>query len=163
MTGYEIVITIIQFGLLLGLVYSLRLTRREFMVRARPYIGFSEIVKKDSDKEKELEFDVIVSNVGSLPAKNAKLYGKFIITGEGEIPFECETKGSVFPLSMLFPSWIIGVKDVDKDAILSGAIELKLEMTVDYYGVSKDVYHTSTSRVYDPQRKTWINEEGDWI
>jgi len=163
MTGYEIVITIIQFGLLLGLAYSLRLTRREFVIRTRPYIGFSEVAKKDGDKEGELEFDVIVENIGSLPAKNAKLYGKFTVGGKEEHPFECETKGSVFPESVLSPSWIIGIKDVDKDAILSGAIELKLEMTVDYYGVSKDVYRTSTSRTYDPQRKTWTKEEGDWI
>jgi len=163
MTGYEIVITIIQFGVLIGLIYSLYLTRREFMIRTRPYIGFSDIVKKDSDKKNELEFDVIVSNVGSLPAKNAKLYGKFIVTGEGETNFECETKGSVFPASTQMPTWIIGVKDVDKDAILGGSKELKLSMTVDYYGVSKDVYHTSTSRIYDSQRDRWVKEEGDWV
>jgi hypothetical protein len=163
MTGYEIVITIIQVGLLGGLVYSLYLTRREFKIRSRPYIGFSDIVKKDNDKENELEFDVIVSNVGKLPAKNAKLYGKFTIAGESETHFECETKGSVFPESVLAPTWITGVKDIDKDAILNGAKELKLEMTVDYYGVSKDFYQTRTSRVYDPQRKTWIREEGDWV
>ncbi|MFC1930157.1 hypothetical protein ACFLW6_04820 [Chloroflexota bacterium] len=96
MTGFEIVRTIIQFCVLGGLIYSLYLTRREFIIRTRPYIGFSDIVKKDSGKKNELEFDVIVSNVGSLPAKNAKLYGKFIVAGEGETNFECETKGSGF-------------------------------------------------------------------
>lgn len=159
MTGYEIV----QFCVLGVLVYSLYLTRREFMIRTRPFIGFANIVRRDSDKTNELEFDVLVNNVGNLPAKNAKLYGKFFVTGEGETDFECETRGSVFPASTALPTWIIGVKDVDKDAILSGSKELKLSMTVDYYGVSKDVYYTSTSRTYDSQREKWVKEEGDWV
>jgi len=163
MTGYEIVITIIQFCALLGLTYSLYLTRREFIIRTRPYIGFTDIVKKESEKTNELEFDVYVSNVGSLPAKNAKLYGKFTLTGEAETPFECETKGSVFPSSKELPTWIIGVRDVDKDAILSGKKELKLNMTVDYYGASKDLYQTSTNRTYDPKRDKWVKEEGNWV
>jgi len=162
MTGFEIVITIIQFCVLGGLIYSLYLTRREFKIRTRPYIGFTDIVKKESDKTNEIEFDVYVTNVGSLPAKNAKLYGKFTLTGEAETPFECETKGSVFPSPKELPTWIIGVRDVDKDAILSGKKGLKLSMTVDYYGASKDLYHTSTNRTYDPQRDRWVKEEGDW-
>ena len=163
MTGFEIVITIIQFCVLGGLIYSLYLTRREFKIRTRPYLGFTDIVKKESDKTSELEFDVYVSNVGSLPAKNAKLYGEFTLTGEAETPFECETKGSVFPSPKESPTWIIGVKDVDKDAIFSGEKELKLSMTVDYYGASKDLYQTNTSRTYDPQRDKWVKEEGAWV
>ncbi len=163
MTGFEIVITIIQFCVLGGLIYSLYLTRREFRIRTRPYIGFTDIVKKESDKTNELEFDVYVSNVGSLPAKNAKLYGKFTLTGEAATPFECETKGSVFPSSKELPTWIIGVRDVDKDAILSGKKELKLNMTVDYYGASKDLYQTSTNRTYAPKRDKWGKEEGNWV
>lgn len=163
MSSYEIVITIIQFGVLLGLIYSLYLSRREIIIRTRPYIGFFDIVKKDSDKKDEIEFDVIVNNIGSLPAKNAKLLGKFIVTGEEETEFECETKGSVFPTATPMSTWIIGVRDVDKDAILGGQKELKLSMTIDYYGVSKEVYRTSTSRVYDAERDKWIKEEGDWV
>ena len=163
MTGYEIVITIIQFCVLTGLIYSLHLTRHEFKVRTRPYIGFTNIVRKESDKTDVLEFDVSVSNVGSLPAKNAKLYGTVTITGETEVTFECETKGSVFPSPKESPMWFIEVTDVDKEAILSGKKELKLSMTVDYYGVSKDLYQTSTNRTYDPQRGNWVKEEGDWI
>lgn len=163
MTGFEIVITIIQFCVLGGLIYSLYLTRREFIIRTRPYIGFTDIVKKESDKANELEFDVYVSNVGSLPAKNAKLYGKFTLTDEAETPFECETKGSVFPSYKELPAWYIGVKDIDKEAILSGNKELKLSMAVDYYGASKYMYQTSTNRTYDPQRDKWVKEEGDWI
>jgi hypothetical protein len=163
MTCYEIVITIIQFFVLSGLIYSLYLTRHEFTIRTRPYIGFTDIVKKKSKKTNELEFDVYVNNVGNLPAKNAKLYGRFTVSGEGEKPFECETKGSVFPYSKELSTWIIGVKDVDKKAILSGKKELKLNMTVDYYGVSKDLYQTSTNRTYDPKRDGWVKEEGNWV
>jgi len=163
MTGFEISVTIIQFSILGGLIYSLYLTRREFRIRTRPFIGVTDIVKKESDKTNELEFDVYVSNVGSIPAKNAKLYGKFTLTGEAEIPFECETKGSVFPSSKESPIWIIGVRDVDKDEILNSKKELKLNMTLDYYGAYKDLYHTSTNRTYDPQRDKWVKEEGDWV
>ncbi len=165
MTGYEITLTIIQFFTLVGLAYSLYLTRREFIVRTRPYLGFTDVVKRENDKANYLEFDVFVSNVGSLPAKNAKLYGKFILTGEAEIPFECETKGSVFPSSKELPTWIIGIRDmsnVDKDAILGGKRELRLDMTIDYYGASKNLYQTRTSRTYDAQRDKWIKEEGEW-
>ena len=162
MSNYEIALTIVQFSVLAVLLYSLYLTRHEFKVRTRPFIGFTDIVRKDGDKTDELEFDVLVTNVGNLPAKNAKLYGKFFVTGEGETNFECETKGSVFPTSVASPTWIIGVKDVDKDAILNGSKELRLSMTVDYYGTSKDLYKTSTSRAYDAERKRWVKEEGDW-
>lgn len=75
-------ITIIQFCVLGGLIYSLYLTRREFVIRTRPYIGFTDIAKKEGDNPNELEFDVFTSNAGSLPAKNTKLYGKFTLTGE---------------------------------------------------------------------------------
>jgi hypothetical protein len=163
MTGYEIVISIIQFCALLGLVYSLYLTRREFIIRTRPYIGITEIVKKEIKNTNELEFDIYVSNIGSLPAKNAKLYGKFTLTNEGEEPFECETRGSIFPSSKELPSWIIGIRDVDVDAILSGKIELKVNMIIDYYGASKDLYQTISNRTYDPSRDKWIKEEGNWI
>jgi hypothetical protein len=163
MTGYEIIITIIQFCVLLGLTYSLYLNRREIVIRTRPYIGFTDIIKKESENTKELEFDVYVSNVGSLPAKNAKLYGKFTLNGKTESPFECETKGSVFPSTKELPTWIIGVRDIDKDAVINGKKELKLNMTVEYYGASKDLYQTSTNRTYDPDRNKWINEEGNWI
>ena len=77
MTGYEIIITIIQFCVRLGLTYSLYLTRREFINRNRPYIGFTDIIRKENETTNELEFDVYVSNVGSLPAKNAKLKAQF--------------------------------------------------------------------------------------
>jgi len=163
MTDFEIIIAIIQFCVLGGLIYSLYLTRREFKIRTRPYIGFTDIVKKKSDRRNELEFDVYVNNSGNILAKNAKLYGKFTLSGEAETPFECETKGSVFPSSKELPSWIIGVKDVDRDAILNGKKELKLTMTVDYYGVSKDLYQTSSNRTYDSQRDKWVKEEGDWV
>lgn len=162
MTGFEIVIIIIQFFVLGGFIYSLYLTRREFKTRTRPYVGFTDVVRKESDKTDVLEFDVYVSNVGSLPAKNAKLYGKFTLDDEAEETFECETKGSVFPSPKESPTWIIGLKDIDKEAILSGKKELKLNMTVDYYGASKDLYQTSTNRTYDPQRDKWVKEEGDW-
>jgi len=61
------------------------------------------------------------------------------------------------------PTWIIGISDVDRDAILSGKKELRLSMTLNYQGASKDSYQTRTNRTYDAQRDKWIKEEGDWV
>jgi len=162
MAGYEIVISVVQFLTLLALLGTLRLHRSDFKTRTRPYIGFIDIIRKDTRKAKEIEFDVMASNVSSLPAKNAKLYGKFIANDKDETPFECETKGSVFPSSVLKPTWIIGIKDIDEDEILNGSKILRLDMTVEYYGSGKERYWTTTNRIYDAQRDRWIKEEGNW-
>lgn len=161
-SGYEIGATIIQFITLLGLIYSLYLTRQEFTIRTRPYVGFVDLVRKDADNTRKLEFDVFVSNTGSVPAKNAKLYGKFEVEGEGEALFECETKGAIFPSLKELPSWFIGLKDVDRQAVLNGTKQLKLDMTIDYFGVSKTLYKTHSIRIYDCKRDKWVREEGDW-
>ena len=69
MNNYEIAGTIIQVLTVFGLIYSLYLTRREFVVHERPYVGFIEILKKHSDKTNELEFNVLVNNTGVNPVK----------------------------------------------------------------------------------------------
>lgn len=162
MTGFEIVIAVVQFFTLLVLIGALIFTRGEYKARMRPYIGFEEIKRKEIMKPDEIEFEVNVRNVGQLPAKNAKLYGKFVVTGEEDTPFECETKGSVFPSPEPIPMWVICIKEIDKDAILNGSKTLKLNMTIDYYGSGKGKYWTSSNRTYDPSRNGWTNEEGNW-
>jgi hypothetical protein len=162
MTPFEIVVSIVQFVTMLALIMALFFTRGDYKARMRPYIGFEEIKMKDTDKSGGVEFEVNVRNVGQIPAKNAKLYGKFIVTGEEDTPFECETRGSVFPSPNPLPVWIIGIKETDKDAILSGSKALQLSLTVDYHGSGKEKYWTSSSRTYDPGRNDWINEEGNW-
>ncbi|GAH78899.1 unnamed protein product, partial [marine sediment metagenome] len=96
------------------------------------------------------------------PAKDAKLYGEFIVTDEEPTLFECETKGSVFPSTEQIPVWRVFTKETDKEAILNGSKVLQLSMTVKYYGSSGEEYWTSSRRTYDPQRSDWINEEGGW-
>ena len=162
MAGYQIVISIVQFFTLLALIGTLWLNRKEYKTRIRPYIRFDEIKKKDADKSDELEFDVNVRNIGQLPAKDAKLYGEILINGEKDTSFECETKGSVFPSREPIPVWIIGIKEVDKAAILNGSKTLQLKMTLDYYGSGKEKYKTSSNRTYDPNRNSWVEEEGNW-
>jgi hypothetical protein len=90
------------------------------------------------------------------------LYGKVSITDKGEEPFECETKGSVFPSPDVKPAWLIEITDIDRDAILSGSRTLKLNMIVDYYCHGGEKYWTSSNRTYDPSRNDWLDEEGDW-
>jgi len=162
MTGYEIAISVVQFLTLLVLIGMLVLTRNDFRIRMRPYIGFEEIKLKETNRLDEIEFEVNVRNIGQIPAKNAKLYGKFIVAGEEDTAFECETKGSVFPSNDPVPMWMIGIKEVNKASIINGSKELKLIMTVDYYGSGKDKYWTSSQRTYDSSRNGWMKEEGSW-
>jgi hypothetical protein len=165
MTPYEIVVAIVQVFIMLALIIALLFTRGEYKARMRPYIGFGEIKMTDTDKSDEVEFEVNVQNVGQIPAKNAKLYGEFIVAGGETTPFECETKGSVFPSPIPLPIWVIGLKvdkEVDKDAILNGSKALQLTLTVDYYGSGKGKYSTSSSRTYELRRRGWINEQGNW-
>lgn len=162
MTGYEIIIAIVQIGTLIALFLALRLSRDEYRARTRPYIGFDEIKLKDISQADIMEFDVNVRNVGQLPARNAKLYGEFTVDGEEVTSFECETKGSIFPSPEPAPMWIAGIKEVDRDAIVNGTKNLRLTMTIDYYGIAKEKYYTYSTRIYDASRKGWVNEEGSW-
>jgi len=162
MTPFEIVVAIVQFFTMSALIIALLFTRGEYKARMRPYIGFGEIKMTDADKSDEVEFEVNVQNVGQIPAKNAKLYGEFVVAGEGTTPFECETKGSVFPSPNPLPIWVIGLKEIDKDAIINGSKTLQLILTVDYCGSGKGKYSTSSSRTYEPRRSGWINEQGNW-
>jgi hypothetical protein len=162
MTSYEIVITIVQFLTLLALIGTLQLARNEYRTRTRPYIGFEEVRMKESQRADEIEFEVNVRNVGQLPAKNAKLYGEIAVEGEENTSFECGTKGSVFPSPEQIPIWIVGIKEADRDAIVKGAKNLRLSMTVDYYGTGNKKYKTYSSRMYDASRQSWIREEGNW-
>ena len=162
MINFENVIPIAQFVVMGVLIATLVITKNEYKTRMRPYIGFEEILMKETDKPDKIEFGVNVRNVGQLPAKNAKLYGKCILTGEKDAAFECETRGSVFPSSDSKPMWIIGITDVDKNTVLTGSKTLRLVLTIDYYGSGKKKFQTSSSRTYAPNRKDWINEEGSW-
>ena len=164
MINLENAIPIAQFVVMGVLIATLVITKNEYKTRMRPYIGFKDIVVKDTDRPDKIIFEVFVRNVGQLPAKNAKLYGKCIVGGKETTPFECETKGSVFPASDLGskPDWIVGITEVDKDAILNGSKRLDLVLTLDYYGSGRKKFQTSSSRTYDPNRKDWVNEEGSW-
>ena len=162
MTSYEIIIAVVQFCTLLALILTLRLSRNEYRTRTRPYIGFEEVKLKDTKKADIIELEVNVRNVGQLPAKNAKLYGEFAVDGEEITSFECETKGSVFPSPESVPMWIVGIKEVDRDDIVNGIKNLRLTMTIDYYGLGKKKYYTYSTRIYDANRQGWVNEEGNW-
>jgi hypothetical protein len=71
MTPYEIVITVVQFCTVLALILALFLSRREYKVRMRPYVGFEKVEMMDSDKPDEIVFEVKIRNTGQVPAKNA--------------------------------------------------------------------------------------------
>lgn len=161
-TAYEIVMAIVQIVTMSALVIALLLTRNEYKARMRPYIGFGEIRMIDVANPDKVEFEVNVRNIGQIPAKNAKLHGKFLITGEEDVPFECETKGSVFPSPDPQLVWVTGITGVDKDAILNRSKTLQLNLTVDYYGSGKENYWTSSTRIYDPSVNGWASEEGNW-
>ena len=90
MTGLEIVIIIVQFITMLILILILWFNRSDYKARMRPYIGFEEIKMKDTEKPNEIEFEVNVRNTGQIPAKNASLYGKIIISGEEDTVFKCK-------------------------------------------------------------------------
>ena len=164
MVNLENAMSIAQFVIMGVLIATLVKTMIEYRARMRPYIGFEDIVMKDTDISDEIVFEVIVRNVGQLPAKNAKLYGKFIVDEKETTTFECETKGSVFPGSdaRLKPTWVVRITEVDKDAILNGSKRLDLTLTLDYHGSGRKKFQTSSSRTYDPNRKDWMNEEGSW-
>ena len=142
MTSYEIIIAVVQFCTLLALIQTLRLSRNEYRSRTRPYIGFEEIKLKDTKETDLIEFEVNVRNVGQLPARNAKLYGEIVADDNEITSFECETIGSVFPSPEPVPMWIAGIKEVDRDAIVKGTKNLRLTMTIDYYGIAKEKYYT---------------------
>ncbi len=163
MTDVEIVIVIVQFVIMIVLILTLLFNRIDYKARMRPYIGFSDISVKDTDKPDTLEFQISVNNVGNIPAKNANLHGEFIITGEENTPFKCETKGSIFPSPVPEPyTWITVLEKIAKGAILDGSKSLQLDMIIDYYGSGRSRYWTKSSRKYDPFRGHWVNEEGDW-
>jgi hypothetical protein len=125
MNNYEIVITIVQFLILIALFWTLHLSNKEYKNRMRPYIGLEDIKFRNVEKEDRIEFDVCVKNAGQIPAKNAKLYGEIIVSGENNgkesTEFECETRGAVFPSSVSMKTWIIGIKEINKSAILCGS------------------------------------------
>lgn len=164
MINLENAIPIAQFVTMGVLIATLVKTMSEYRARMRPYIGFEDIVMKETDISDEIVFEVIVKNVGQLPAKNAKLYGKCTVDEKETTTFECETKGSVFPSSDagLKPTWVVRITEVDKDAILNGSKRLDLTLTLDYHGSGKKKFQTSSIRTYDPNRKDWMNEEGSW-
>jgi hypothetical protein len=58
--------------------------------------------------------------------------------------------------------WIVGIKEVDRDDIVNGIKNLRLTMTIDYYGLGKKKYYTYSTRIYDANRQGWVNEEGNW-
>ena len=168
MTSYEIVVTIVQFavrvvvGVTLAVFWrQLSIVQSDFRARMRPYLGFTEITREETGEVDKLEFKALVKNFGSLPAKDAKVYGEFIVTGEEPGPFEAATRGSVFPSYEAI--WRFGAIEIDKDAILSGLKIIKLRLDVEYYGSGGERYQTSTERIYDPQRDDWTNEEGSWV
>ena len=162
MTGYEIIIAVVQVGTLIALFLILQLSRNEYRSRTRPYIGFEEIKLKDTKETDLIEFEVNVRNVGQLPARNAKLYGEIVVDDKEITSFECKTIGSVFPSPVSVPMWIVGIKEVDRDAIVKGTKHLRLTMTIDYYGITKEKYYTYSTRIYDANRQDWVNEEGNW-
>ena len=84
--------------------------------------------------------------MGQLPAKNARLYGECVFDDKEIISFECETKGSVFPTSEPIPMWIVGIREVDRDAIMKGTTSIRLRMTLDYYGTGTERYKQERER-----------------
>jgi len=163
MTVYEIIqlAVLVVLGVTLVVLWrQLDIVRSDFKARMRPYLGFTEITREETAATDRLEFKALVKNFGALPAKDAKMHGEFTVTGEKPTPFEAATRGSVFPSDE--PYWRFGAIDVDKSAILSGAKTLQLRLSVEYHGSSGERYRTSTSRVYDPQRDDWRDEEGSW-
>jgi len=172
MSTYEIVAAIILFATLLVLGVTMVLLRRQLSVmqneskaRMRPYLGFTEITRVDTEETDGLEFKVFVKNFGLLPAKDAKLFGEFILDGAKTASCEALTRGSVFPSDESW--WLIGVipdsdKDFEKADVISGAKSLRLGLKVRYYGSAGEEYSTSTYRTYEPRTNDWFNEEGTW-
>ena len=163
MTIYEIAqfAVLVVLALTLGVFWrQLSIVQSDFKARMRPYLGFTEITRENIEEARRLEFTVLAKNFGSLPAKDAKASGQFIITGEEPISFEAGTRGSVFPSDEV--RWVIGATDIDRDAILSGAKNLRLKLKVEYCGSGRELYWTSCDRTYDSHRNAWRDEEGSW-
>jgi len=163
MTFYEIVqlAILVVLGVTLVVFWrQLSIVQSDFKARMRPYLGFTKITRENIREARRLEFAVPVKNFGSLPARDAKVSGEFIVAGAKPTSFEAGTKGSVFPSDEA--RWVIGATDIDRDAILSGAKNLKLRLKVEYRGSGGESYWTGSNRTYDPQRDDWKDEEGSW-
>jgi len=131
--------------------------RQEAALRMRPYLGFDDISFKDTEKEDVIELDAWVVNYGNIPAVNATAYGEFVVGDSENAVFRCETKGAVFPSAR--EKWLVGVMEIDKQAILSGKATLELKLNIEYFSSGRKKYITETSRTLDYQNKSWINVE----
>jgi len=131
--------------------------RREASLRMRPYLGFDDIAFKNTEEDDVIELDAWVMNCGNIPAVNATAYGEFVVNEKENALFRCETKGAVFPSAR--ERWLVGVKEIDKKAILSGEKTLVLKLNIEYFSSAGKEYVTKTTRTLDYQRMGWKNAE----
>jgi hypothetical protein len=124
----------------------------------RPYLGFDDIVMKDTKDDDNIELDAWVMNYGNIPAVNATVYGEFLVNTE-RATFRCSTKGAVFPSPKTRERWLVGAREIDKRAILSGEKTLILKLDIEYFSSAGKKYITKTSRTWDHHRKSWVNVE----
>ena len=169
MSGYEFIAVIMQsvtsFILLVALLLiwlQHRKTQQEFKSRMRPYLGFYEIKNFKFIRDDRLEFEVYISNTGSLPAKNVTLSGQCLLDGSGSATFESPTKGAVFP-SGKPEKWAIGITDIKTATIISIERMLTVELKVDYYSPTGGHFWTSKKGVWDIDREEMTNVEDDFI